>query len=257
MNLSCCIWTLTGPESRTLPQLAKAGFKWIDIQPGMLATAETRQMAGRLGLQVSCIGVSFGMPAGASLDNAASSDKALSHIKQALQQAATLGANAAYTVPGMDTGSAAIEQYAQSVTTAATFAADLGIKLCIEHFPGRALPTASTTLDFIEKTGHPNLYLLYDSGHIQISGEDSAEVIKIGGPLLGYVHLDDNDGQGDLHWSLLEGVMTRDSLQQTFTALAEIGYDGAISLELSPNLPNPLEALKRSRAIVLDVLQSD
>ena len=33
---------------------------------------------------------------------------------------------------------------------------------------------------------------------------------------LGYVHLDDNDGINDLHWSLLEGVMTDESLRRDF-----------------------------------------
>jgi sugar phosphate isomerase/epimerase len=258
MNLSCCVWALPGPESQTLPQLARLGFQWIDIQPGMLTTPQARDVAGALGLQVVCIGAAFGMPQDAALDSldGDSSNKAIGHIKQALQHAALLGATTAYIVPGMDAAPAALKRYAQSVTAAATFAADLGIKFCIEHFPGRALPTASATLEFINQLGHPNLYLLYDSGHIQMAGEEPAVVIKNAGPLLGYVHLDDNDGQGDLHWSLLDGVMTKDSLRQTFAALAEIGYEGAVSLELNPNLPNPLESLRQSRAIVLDVLQS-
>ena len=43
-----------------------------------------------------------------------------------------------------------------------------------------------------------------------MSGEDPEAVIANAGDRLGYVHLDDNDGLSDLHWSLLEGVMTEE-----------------------------------------------
>ena len=65
-------------------------------------------------------------------------------------------------------------------------------------------------------------------------------------------HQDDNDGQRDLHWGLLDGVMTEASLRATFVALDQIGYSGAASLELSPALADPQAALVRSRQIVLD-----
>ena len=89
----------------------------------------------------------------------------------------------------------------------------------------RRCPTAGETLAYIGALGHANLYLLYDSGHILLSGEDPATVILNAGDRLGYVHFDDNDGSGDLHWSLLEGVMTEESLYDTVCgALQEIGY---------------------------------
>ena len=90
-------------------------------------------------------------------------------------------------------------------------------------------------------------------GHIQMRGEDPAQIIRQAGERLSYVHLDDNDGVGDLHWSLLDGVMTRDSLGSIFAALTEIGYDGGVSLELSPKLPDPFAALQASREIVLRI----
>jgi hydroxypyruvate isomerase len=258
MNLSCCIWALSGPEDEILASLAGIGFRWIDIRSQDLAGQPVRARARALDLTVSCIGASFGLPEGATLDNADPDQaaQALAHVKQALGYGAALGATAAYVVPDIDGSPEALARYAGSVSSAAAEAEALGLKLCIEHFPGRALPTAAATLDFIEAIDHPNLYLLFDIGHIQMSGESPAAVIESAGPRLGYVHLDDNDGQNDLHLSLLDGVLTEATLRQSFAALKAIGYPGAISLELNPNLPNPLQALKQSREVVNRCLQS-
>ena len=68
---------------------------------------------------------------------------------------------------------------------------------------------------------------------------------------MGYVHLDDNDGEGDLHWPLLAGVLTEKVLSATFAALALSPYAGPASIELSPQLPDPVAALAQSRACAL------
>ena len=49
--------------------MSELGFDWIDIQPSMLAMAESRGQAQRLGLSLSCLGASFGLPEGTSLDS--------------------------------------------------------------------------------------------------------------------------------------------------------------------------------------------
>ena len=94
-----------------------------------------------------------------------------------------------------------------------------------------------------------------DTGHLQISGEDPIETIKSAGEMLGYVHLDDNDGVGDLHLALLDGVLKREVLSDTLAVLGDVGYTGTVSLELNPGLPDPIDALRRSREIVLNAVQ--
>lgn len=252
MYLSCCIWALTATEEENLQRMVDLDFAWIDIQPQMLATPELRAAVTELGLGVSSVGASFGLPAGAALDSedAAARSAALAHVAQSCTHAASLGARAAYVIPGMDTSPAALARFADSMDAAAEHAQSCGVRLCIEHFPGRALDTAAATLRFVESIGHPNFYLLYDSGHIQMRKEDPAAVIERAGNRLGYVHLDDNDGVGDLHWSLLDGVMTEATLERTFSALRAVGYSGPVSLELSPQLPDPVNALAASARIV-------
>ena len=257
MKIACCIWALSLPETELLRQVSELGFSFIDIQPGQLRALEVRLLAQELGLSVTCLGASFGMPAGASLDSADTEARelAIAHVRDASEQAAELNADTIYVVPGKYGSDAALDRYAKSLALLACSAAEHGIKVAIEHFPGTALPTARETLAFIQAAGHENLYLLIDTGHLQISGEDPESAIVNAGERLAYVHFDDNDGLGDLHWSLLDGVMTEESLDATIGALQGIGYQGALSLELSPSLKQPVKALRDSRDTLLRALQ--
>ncbi len=258
MKLACCAWALTGLENDVLRQIQGLGFRWIDLQPGHLRDEKHRQLASELGLRVSCLGASFAMPVDASLDHADSRLRsgALEHVTKAILHAAALGADTVYVIPGADDSPAGLSRYGDSLAELAEFASAVRIKFAVEHFPGTALPTAEGTLKYIKSLGHPNLFLLYDSGHIQMTGEDPSTVIHEARERLAYVHFDDNDGAGDLHWALLDGVMTEQTLKDSFRALEDIGYDGAISLELSPALHNPLDALARSRDILLKTMRS-
>jgi sugar phosphate isomerase/epimerase len=122
------------------------------------------------------------------------------------------------------------------------------VRLCVEPIPGRALPSAAAALDWLARVNHGNLALLLDTGHCLISREDPAEVVHQAGKRLGYVHLDDNDGQGDLHWPLFTGVLTEIQLAACLMALHEQGYRGALSLELKAE--SPIAALRDGKAVV-------
>ena len=87
----------------------------------------------------------------------------------------------------------ALAAYRESALTLADEARRSGVRLGIEHFPGRGLPTVRETLDFIAACGHDNLYLLLDVGHNQIAGESVGESIRAAGDRLQYVHVNDND----------------------------------------------------------------
>ena len=237
-----------------MSRVAKAGFSSIDVRPFALTSPIARDKARQLGLRVSCMAASFGLPDGASLESPdeRASTQALDYINQSLLEAAELGAKTAYIVPGKAEGGVYLDRLARNLSLAAEGASNSGIKLCVEHFPDSALPTASETLAFLQGIGHPNLYLLFDTGHAQISEEEMVATIKVAGPHLGYVHLNDNDGREDLHLPLLDGIMDRRVLARMLNALVDVEYSGPLSFELNQNLPGPDEALKRSREIVLN-----
>ncbi len=254
MYLSCCVWALTANPEEVLSDMRSLGFRRIDIRPDFLMEGNAHSLQEKYALGVSSVAASFGVPEDAALEStdAHARRRGLAHIEGVVKQCAALGGKVVYLVPGKDDSPATLSRYADSLGQAAEDAAKHGVRLCIEHFPGTALPTASATLDFIDTIDHPNLGLLFDIGHVQMSGEDPAEIIRAAGSRLDYVHLDDNDGHGDLHWALLDGVLTTESLRETFSALQEIGYNGAVSLELSPLLDDPYNALERSRQIAID-----
>lgn len=253
MRIACCVWALSEAETETLRQVHDIGFDLIDIQPTHQRSLESRLLAQELGLRVACVGASFGMPARASLDHAEQSvvQRAIDQALAAIQHAADIGADTVYVIPGLDAAADAIGRYRRSIARLADAAAERRVKLAIEHFPGTALPSAGDTLAFIRELDHDNLYLLYDSGHIQLSGEEPESVIKNAADKLGYVHFDDNDGLSDLHWSLLDGLMTDETLVATLRALDAVGYSGALSLELSPALAKPAQALSESRDVLM------
>ncbi len=250
--ISCCSWAFEGPVNETLVQLAEIGLGAVDVRPSTLRGAEARALVRNLGMKVGCVALSHEMPEGAALDSteAGPVEAAMAHLLGGLDQAVTLGASHAYVVPDAPRDGDSLDRYAAVLPVLADYARAAGARLCVEHFPGTALPTAAATLDFLEGLGHGNLYLLFDIGHAQMSGEDPAEVLPAAGPRLGYVHLDDNDGAGDLHLALTDGVQTRESLEALFTTLGEIGYDGPVSLEMSPNLPDVADAVRRGFHLV-------
>ncbi len=254
MELSCCAWALTGPEHDTLNSLADIGFSSIDIQAKTFQSASAQMHIQDLGLTPRCIGMSFNMDDGIALDstNSASRQAAVDHCQAALDQAADMGIPTSYVVPGEDP--AGLPYFGETMMQVADYAAKRTIRVGVEHFPGKALPTAVGTLDYLADLGHDNLYLLLDSGHLQMSKEDPSTIIATAGDRLAYVHLDDNDGEADLHWALLDGVLTEEALGSLFSALAPSPYAGPVSLELNPNLTDPLAALVKSRTITQNIL---
>lgn len=255
MKFACCTWALAGPEEMILDQIAQLGCAWIDIRATDFTAEASRDQIAARRLQLSCVGLSFALPPGTSLDSAdrAVRTAAMAGATNGLHHAARLGAETTYMIPGMDASPRGLARYADAMMTLADEAAPLGIKLCIEHFPGRALPTIAATLDFLAMMRHRNLYLLFDIGHAQMSQEEPVAALHAAGDRLGYVHLDDNDGQRDLHWALLDGVLTRPVLGDTLTALGELQYTGGVSLELSPQLPDPLNAIQCSWQILTEL----
>ncbi len=252
MYLSCCTWALSNPVETALTQLAASGFSWIDTRPHVLDLQTTPLPHG---LRSSCVAASFGLEPGDDLasDDPAAAQRAAAFVAAALDYTAASGAATAYLVPGKEADAGTLKRYADALAPLAAYAAQLQVRLCLEHFPGTILPTVAATLDLIDQIGHDNLYLLFDIGHAQIANEEPTAALEAAGPRLGYVHLDDNDGQGDLHLGLLEGVLTLETLRHTLKTLADLDYDSGVSLEFNSNLPDPLGSLRRSRALVADI----
>ena len=257
MILSCCSWALSEPEAVVHQHLHDLGFSTFDIRPSFLRSEEADASRKKLGLNLCCIALSHEQPKGAKIDtdNTDAVELAIDHMKDGLDHAARRGLKWAYLVPEPPVDDRSVERYIGPYKIVADYGQALGIRICIEHFPGTTFPTVSSTLNFIGDMEHENLYLLFDIGHAQMSNENTKEALASAGSRLEYVHLDDNDGLSDLHLGLTDGVQTETSLNDLFQVLTEIDYDGPVSLEMNGNLPNPLESIDRSQQLVRRIVE--
>ena len=249
--------SLPGDFAAVLEQIVALGFTHVDVVAEIDRPAEHLEALADSGLIVSCMALGRNLPADRTLDakDAGLRRAVREMVQRQLADAARLGATTAYLVPGTSADETALTCFAVSCAELANYAAARMIRLCVEHAPGRVLPTAERTLDWLEEIGHANLGLLLDVGHCLISGEDAAAVVRRAGERLGYVHLDDNDGIGDLHWPLFSGRLTRRQLADAIAALRDIGYRGALSLELNPANSAPIRALLDGKSILEGALE--
>ena len=252
MHLSVLLSSLPLPFVEAVRQAAALGFTHVDVAAVAERPEEDREALAEAGVAVCCAAIGRGLPEGHTLDAADLGCRraAVAALERHLADAAALGATHAYVVSGTDATATGLGCFAEACVLLADFAARRRLRLCVEHIPGRALAGAADTLRWLTQLDHPNLFLLLDVGHCLITGEDAAAVVRRAGPRLGFVHLDDNDGVGDLHWPLLTGRLTEPALREVLAALPLAGYDGALTLELSPRNADPVAALRQGRALV-------
>ena len=114
----------------------------------------------------------------------------------------------------------------EAMRDAAEHAATLGVVIaleCLNRFECYLLNTAADGARFVADVGHPNCKMMYDTFHAHIEEKSTTEAILALKDCLVHVHISENDrstpGTGSVRWD------------ETFDALAEIGYDGLIVVE--------------------------
>ncbi len=252
MPLSLMLTSLPLGFAEALRQAVALGFECVDVVALADRPEVHLQALADSGLVVRCAAVGRDLPEGETPDAADRGPRrrALETMKRQVADAARLGATYCYVVPGQDAAEAGLARFAETCTLLADHAAGRMVRLCVEHFPGKALPDVRAVLSWLERAGHPNLALLLDVGHCQISGEDPVAAIRAAGPRLGYVHFDDNDGVRDCHWPLLAGRLTEEKLAAIVAALVGGGYEGAVALELNPHNPDPVGGVRQGRELL-------
>jgi len=118
----------------------------------------------------------------------------------------------------------------------------------LNRFEATLLNRVGQAADLARAVGHPRVVALADFFHMNIEEADMAEPVRSAGPLLGHVHIADNNR--------LECGAGCIDFRPTLAALAGIGYDGWISLECfslggprvtepaSESLPSSVESLR-------------
>ena len=91
-----------------------------------------------------------------------------------------------------------------------------------------------------------------DTGHLNIAGKAPRDAITLLGKRLKVLHVHDNDGISDQH--ILPGQGSIDWADFT-ASLAKVGFDGAMSLEIKPELSFFPEAKNISEHLISEVLR--
>ena len=246
--MSACAWSLTGPPLESLRRLRGLGFDMVDLRTDCWDGISFADLQNA-GLTVPCVGITPApLPNGLTLDALATAEAgiALPCMIDSLERATSLGAKTAYMVtPPSRVG--AEQTYIASMSRLGDEAARLGMKLCVEPSPGFALGDYTETMRLLDAANSDGLYALLDLGHLLLTGEDPAATIRMLGDRLGYVHVDDNDGLSDVHYGLLEGVLSERALYNFLDALAGSNYAGPLAIEIKSDIPCPLASLVHSR----------
>jgi len=114
----------------------------------------------------------------------------------------------------------------ESITDIISAASKLGIRMMYEPVPTYH-DTPENVATLLESL--PDLLLHLDIGHSNMCGLDPADVIRRLGDRLYHVHLNDNNGEGDLHLPPGTGNIDWPAVCR---ALHDVNYDRTITIEV-------------------------
>ena len=234
-----------------LIELANLGFSHVDLVALDERPAPHLDALAESGLIVSCVALGRELPPEHALDAESRTlrSETVTFIRRQINDAAYLGATHAYLVPGSNDSESGRAYFSEGCKILSEIAADRMIQLCVEHMPGSWLHSAAGTLLWLEREKLHETKLLLDVGHCLISEEVPAAIVHEAGERLGYVHMDDNDGENDLHWALLKGRLTQSTLERTVEALIDQQYNHCLSLELKPEHTNRKDLVEGKRLL--------
>jgi sugar phosphate isomerase/epimerase len=162
--------------------------------------------------------------------------KALADHKQAVDLAAELGGcilvthDIAIPEPDQPEGLERRATFVDSVAQIAAYAAPKGVRLALENIPGGYTNEPERLVTLMEDLDAPNVGVVIDTGHRNMSGGDPPTTLRAIGKHLITLHLHDNHGEEDEHLLPGRGNINWD---QVSAALGDINYNGVFMYEIS------------------------
>jgi len=232
------IWTVNfdGSHVPLLPRIKESGFDGIEVaifQPAQFAASDIRR--GLAANELECTVCSV-LTDGLNLtsDDAQVRRKTVSHLNDCIAAVAEAGARIfagpLYApvgfLPGrrrtQDEWQWAIEGFQAIAPTLARHSVTIAIEP-LNRFETYFLNTAADAVALCDAVNHSNVGILFDTFHANIEEKDIAAGYRTVARHLKHVHACENDrgipGTGHIEWP------------SVFQALADIGYDGWITIE--------------------------
>ncbi len=174
----------------------------------------------------------------------------LNGIRESCEAAAVLGVKKLITQVGQDTGEDRALQR-QSVVSGLRAGAPIlesaGVTVMIEPLntkvdhPGYFLTSSAEAFDIVRAVNSPNVKVVFDIYHQQISEGNIIPNITANLDLISHLHAAGHPGRHELQRG-------ENDYRNIFAAVDKAGYTGACGLEYNPTLP-PEESLAAAKAI--------
>lgn len=241
-------------------ELGLDGIDYVTLH-GMPA-AELKRMADDFGIPVVC----HTFMADLTASEVAARQPGIDAVKQGIENAVTLGTTRTM-IPTPGKPDQPREVTRRNIITAlqsvADFAAQAGVTLTVENFPGATSPfvIADDVLQAVREV--PGMALTFDNGNVFTGGEDPADSFRRCAEHVVHAHFKDwhlaDAGVGvhglDGRWYrgglIGEGIVDQLSCLK---AMEEAGYAGYVNIEYEGDAYTPAEATTRALAYLREQL---
>lgn len=238
LGMNLLLWTggVTAEHFPLLGKLKAAGFDGVELPVFGGQPADYKPIRAELdnhGLKCTTVTI-LTKDTNAISPDAATRQKAVDWLKTVVEINHTLGSETLcgpyHSAIGEFSGTAPTadekKRSAEVLRQAAEFAQQANLTLAIEYlnrFECYLINTAAQAVELVKMVDHPNFRAMYDTFHAHIEEKDQAATIRTLAPVLAHVHISENDrgvpGTGQVDWDTV------------FTTLAEVGYDGWLTIE--------------------------
>lgn len=226
-------------------------FDWEGADLDAVRTAADEHGLSVSGVLAAGAGSNIDDSGGDALAFPASHDRAVADLERSVEAAADLGADSliATVGPRRETLSTAAQHNAvvSVLREVAPAAEDAGVTVVVEPLnvrvdhPGYFLRTTDRGVELVAAVDSPNVALLYDVYHQQITEGNLIDTLSEHVDAVGHVHVADVPGRGPPG----TGEIAYDNV---FAALDRIGYEDVVSCEFRPE-GDPDAAVERVVAL--------
>lgn len=226
-----------GPEEESLPRLAKIGYRRVEVNKAQATSTPAeriRALAADCGIEIHSV---MNWDPGIADADPKVRANAADALQRNIDWAAALGAVVLESFPAWrgekQDRQKALKVLAEQYHKAAEAAAKVGVTIALEpvsYGETDLINTLAQGAAVVENVNHPALRLMGDTHHMFVCERDPARAVREAAPWLVHMHFSDSNRQPP-------GLGQMD-LVAVVRALAEIGYQGSLSLSEMARVPD-------------------
>jgi len=247
------LYCLGEPFNRMVKRLGKMDTRYIEIVDDGFQELNKKRVV-TLKEAAKSYGLEYSLHAPFADINIASPSKdilnaATKRLKQSMAYANELDAKMWVFHPGALTGisqfypGAAWKQNSESIQELYKVAEEYGLNIALENLPGKywfLMHKPEEFMRFYRETSLP-IGVALDLGHANLEAEIEPFFNLLADKIV-HIHASDNDGSDDEHLGIGQGKIDYNWFKQIIN---RIGYDKAVIVESTTNVPESLQKLKQ------------